>query len=73
MKKNTAQRALIASILSITATAWAQTPVNLGRANDPDPKAKSHMAKPKGDGPAHSLLVLRSKAIQRPAPDDAMR
>jgi mono/diheme cytochrome c family protein len=50
-------RCVIASILSITATSWAQTSVGLGRADYKDNCASCHGASGKGDGPVHSFLV----------------
>jgi hypothetical protein len=47
MTRTTAQRALIASILSITASSWAQTPIAFGRAGEPDHPNTSHAAKAK--------------------------
>ncbi len=57
MKKLTIQRAVIASMLSITASAWGQTSVGLGRADYRDNCASCHGALGKGDGPVHSFLV----------------
>jgi mono/diheme cytochrome c family protein len=50
-------RCVIASILSITATSWAQTSLGLGRADYKDNCASCHGASGKGDGPVHSFLV----------------
>lgn len=57
MKNNSIQRAVIVSILSVTASAWAQTSVGLGRVDYRDNCASCHGASGKGDGPVHSFLV----------------
>lgn len=57
MKSNTISQAVIASILSVTATAWAQTSAGLGRADYKDNCASCHGVSAKGDGPVHSFLV----------------
>ena len=57
MKNNTLQCAIIASILSITATSWAQTSVGLGRADFRDNCASCHGHLGRGDGPVQSFLV----------------
>lgn len=57
MKKDNISRYVIASILSVTATSWAQTSVGLGRADYRDNCASCHGTSGKGDGPVHSFLV----------------
>jgi mono/diheme cytochrome c family protein len=57
MTDHTISQAVIASILSVTATAWAQTSVGLGRVDYKDNCASCHGASGKGDGPVHSFLV----------------
>ena len=57
MNKQSICRCVIASILSVTATAWAQTSVGLGRADYKENCASCHGASGKGDGPVHSFLV----------------
>ena len=57
MKNHTIQHAVIASILSVTASSWAQTSVGLGRADYRDNCASCHGASAKGDGPLRSFLV----------------
>jgi mono/diheme cytochrome c family protein len=57
MKNNTIQRAVIASVLSVTATSWAQTSVGLGRADFRDNCASCHGHSGRGDGPVQSFLV----------------
>jgi mono/diheme cytochrome c family protein len=57
MNKQSICRCVIASVLSITATSWAQTSVGLGRADYIDNCASCHGAAGKGDGPVHSFLV----------------
>jgi mono/diheme cytochrome c family protein len=57
MKNLNIQRAVIASILSVTAAAWAQTSVGLGRADYRDNCASCHGPSGKGDGPVHSFLI----------------
>ena len=42
MKNNTISQAVIASILSVTATSWAQTSVGLGRADFKENCASCH-------------------------------
>lgn len=71
MTRTTAQRALIASMLSITAAAWAQTPVSLGRADDADRRATWHWAKT--DAPAPAMAAPHNASTQQRAPDDPMR
>ncbi|MCO4089815.1 MAG: c-type cytochrome [Limnohabitans sp.] len=57
MNNNSIQRAVIASILSVTASAWAQTSVGLGRADYRDNCASCHGTTGKGNGPMGSFLV----------------
>jgi mono/diheme cytochrome c family protein len=57
MKNNTIHRAVIASVLSVTASSWAQTSVGLGRADYRDNCASCHGVSAKGDGPLRSFLV----------------
>ena len=57
MKNNTISQAVIASILSVTATSWAQTSVGLGRADFKENCASCHGVSGKGDGPVQSFLV----------------
>jgi mono/diheme cytochrome c family protein len=57
MNNHTIQRAVIASVLSVTASAWAQTSVGLGRADYHDNCASCHGMSGKGDGPLRSFLV----------------
>ena len=57
MDKQSICRCVIASVLSITATSWAQTSVGLGRADFKDNCASCHGAAGTGDGPVHSFLV----------------
>ena len=57
MKHNTISQAVVASILSVTATAWAQTSVGLGRVDFRENCASCHGAMGKGDGPVQSFLV----------------
>ncbi len=57
MDKQSICRCVIASILSVTASSWAQTSVGLGRADYKDNCASCHGASGKGDGPVHSFLV----------------
>ncbi len=57
MKNHTIQHAVIASVLSVTASSWAQTSVGLGRADYRDNCASCHGASAKGDGPLRSFLV----------------
>ena len=57
MDKQSICRGVIASILSVTATSWAQTSVGLGRADYRDNCASCHGTAGKGDGPVHSFLV----------------
>ena len=57
MNNHTIQRAVIASVLSVTAPAWAQTSVGLGRADYHDNCASCHGMSGKGDGPLRSFLV----------------
>lgn len=57
MTSNTISQAVIVSILSITATSWAQTSVGLGRTDFKENCASCHGVSGKGDGPVHSFLV----------------
>ncbi len=57
MKNNPISQAVIASILSVTATSWAQTSVGLGRTDFKENCASCHGVSGKGDGPVHSFLV----------------
>ncbi len=57
MDKQSICRGVIASILSVTATSWAQTSVGLGRADYKDNCASCHGTLGKGDGPLRSFLV----------------
>jgi mono/diheme cytochrome c family protein len=57
MTSNTISQTVIASILSITATSWAQTSVGLGRTDFKENCASCHGVSGKGDGPVHSFLV----------------
>jgi len=57
MNSHTIQRAVVTSLLSITAAAWAQTSAGLGRADYMDNCASCHGISAKGDGPVGSFLV----------------
>lgn len=57
MKPPNICHAVIASLLSITATAWGQTSVGLGRVDFRENCASCHGLSGKGDGPVHSFLV----------------
>ena len=50
-------KAVIAGVLSITAHAWAQTSVGLGRVDYKDNCASCHGVSGQGDGPMRSFLV----------------
>jgi len=50
MNPQSIYRCVIASILNITASSWAQTSVGLGRADDKDNCASCHGASGKGKG-----------------------
>ena len=50
MNKQNICRCVIASVLSVTATSWAQTSVGLGRADYRDNCASCHGVSGKGDG-----------------------
>ena len=57
MTNHPISQAVIASILSVTATSWAQTSVGLGRVDYKDNCASCHGVSGKGDGPMQSFLV----------------
>ena len=57
MNQHTISQAVIASLLSITATSWAQTSVALGRIDFKDNCASCHGITGKGDGPVQSFLT----------------
>lgn len=57
MHSHTIQRAVVASLLSITAAAWAQTSAGLGQADYLDNCASCHGITAKGDGPVGSFWV----------------
>ena len=57
MNKQSICRCVIASVLSVTATSWAQTSVALGRADFKDNCASCHGHSGRGDGPVQSFLV----------------
>ena len=59
MNKQTICRCVIASVLSVTAAAWAQTSVGLGRVDYKENCASCHGASGKGDGPVQSFLSKR--------------
>ncbi len=56
MDQHSICRCVIASVLSITASSWAQTSVSLDWADFKDNCAVCRGASGKGDGPAHSFL-----------------
>lgn len=57
MPKNTFSQAVIASLLCVTATSWAQTSAGLGRVDFKENCASCHGMSGKGDGPVHSFLI----------------
>ena len=65
MNKSSISRCVIAGILSITATSWAQTSVGLGRADFKDNCASCHGASGKGNGPLRSHLVKPPSDLTR--------